>query len=244
MSLIRVCWDAANLNKWDKEPCDFAAIVKEWYHPERDPNVSVYSAQTESEEVEVAASHSLTDFAPSLKPAHLVRIEWSDLIAIGARERVSDRVPGTTGVVPVDFRHWELRDAPAYLEALVRRIRECYEAGEQRFRWVGPPVLRRQISQFCSRPDSEVIQEAKRRCQHKLNAGPGTLRRPRAEDLRTQLRNAPPRIPEQVIREQSFRLYQRTGRDDKDRNWFEAENDLRDLYEAGFVSYTPPGHTP
>src|SRR5947209_4674336 len=32
MSLIRLC-NAANLNKWDREPCDVAAIVKEWFNP-------------------------------------------------------------------------------------------------------------------------------------------------------------------------------------------------------------------
>jgi hypothetical protein len=239
MSLIRIC-GAANLNKWDREPCDFAAIAKEWFAVDRDPNPSVYRAESESEEVEVAASHSLTDLGPSLKPVHLLRIEWSDLVAIGAAEKLSDRTPGTTGVVRVDFRHSELLDGRVYLDALVRRIRERYEAGEQRFRWVGPPVLRRQVAQFCALSDHEVIQEAKRRCRHKLNAGPGTLPRPGSDELRRQLRDARPKIPEWVIQDRSFRLYQGTGRHDADQNWYETESELLALYVEAFVRYTPP----
>jgi hypothetical protein len=239
MSLIRIC-NAPNLNKWDKEPCDLAAIIKEWFNPDRDPDPSVYWASSESEEVEVAASHSLTDLSPNLKPVHLLRIEWSDLVAIGVSERTSNRVPGRTGLVRIDFQHWELVGGKDYLDALVRRSRERYEAREQPFRWVGPPVLRRQLTQFCSLPDHEVIPEAKRRCRHKLHGGPGTLPLPRREELREQLRNARPNIPQQAIRERAFQLYKQSGREDADQNWMDAERELLTLYEAGFVKYEPP----
>jgi hypothetical protein len=239
MSLIRIC-DAPNLNKWDKNPCDFAAVIREWFNPDRDPAPSVYSTDSVADEVEVAAAHALTDFSPHLKQAHLLRIEWSDLTALGISERVSNSAPGTTGVVGVDFRHRELVGARDYLEGLVRRIRERYEAGEQRFRWVGPPVLRRQLAQFLSRSDHEVIREAKRRCRHKLDGGTGTLTKPRSEDLRRQLGTARPKIPEQVIRERAFRLYRCSGRHDADQNWKDAESELLALYVAGFVTYESP----
>lgn len=203
MSLIRIC-DAPNLNKWDKEPWDVGAVIKEWFNPDRDPNPSVYWADSEIEEVQVAAAHSLTNLNASLKAVHLLRIKWSDITNIGVKERLSNRNAGTTGVVRIDFCHWELVDGRAYLESLVRQIRECYEAGEQRFRWVGPPVIRRQLTQFCVPSDHEVIREAKRRCGHKLQ-GAGTLSGPRSEELRQQLRDYPPNLPEHVIRERATR---------------------------------------
>jgi hypothetical protein len=242
MPLLRIC-DAVNLNKWDKEPCDFGAIIREWFNPDRDPNPSVYLVYVEHEEVEVAAAHVLTDLSPNLKGVYLLRIEWSDLIAVGAREGVSGEVPGTTGVVRTDFCHRELVGARAYLEALVWRIRERYEAGEPRFRWVGPPVLRRQLTQFCSLENRQVIQEAKRRCRHKLG-GPGMLPRPRGEELRRQLLAACPRIPEEVIRERAYKVYQRSGRHEAAQNWAEAEAELLEAYIGGFTHYRSPAPSP
>ncbi len=239
MSLIRIC-DAPNLRKWDKEPCDPAPIVKEWFSPDRDPNPSLYWASSIIEEVEIAAAHSLTDLGPSLKPAYLLRIELSDLTASSADKQLSDKNPGTTGVVRVDFLHRELLEAGSCLDDLVRVIWERYEAGEQRFRWVGPPVLRRQLALFCSLSDREVIQEAKRRCRHKLGGGAVTLRGPRGPEIRAQLRAAPPQIPAQVIREHAYRLYQSSGRQDDFANWQEAEQKLLEEYEAGFIRVKSP----
>jgi hypothetical protein len=239
MSLIRIS-DALNLRKWDNSLCDHPAIVKEWFCLERDPDPSVYWADSENDEVEVAASHSLTDFAPSLKGVQLLRIEWSDLTAVGALAKASNAAPGGTGVVHIDFRHWELVGAEEYAEALVRRIRERYEAGEQRFRWIGPPVLSRCLDQFCRRSDREVIQEAKRRCRHKLSGGPGTLPKPRASDVQRYFGESPPKIPENVVRERAFGLHQRLGRHDAFLNWIEAESELLAKYEAEILMYASP----
>jgi hypothetical protein len=239
MSLIRVS-TAINLNKWDSDQFDPTKIIKEWFDTARDPNPSVFCAQSEGDEVEVAASHSLMERGPGLKGSYLLRIKWSDLIAVGAKEQTTNINPGTTGVVHIDFRHWEMRSAMGYLNDLVLRIREHYEAGEQRFRWIGPPVLRRQLAEFASRSDNEVIQEAKRRCRNKLNAVAGTLPLPVSEDLRRQLYNARPSIPEQVIRERAFSLFERSRNHDANRNWMDAERELLTAYEQGIVEYSAP----
>ena len=50
---------------------------------------------------------------------------------------VDDDGPGTTGVVDVDFRYFEIRKlTQAKAEKLAVRIRQAACEGEKRFRWV------------------------------------------------------------------------------------------------------------
>src|SRR5262249_55033065 len=159
--------------------------------------------------------------------------------AVGAREQARWN-PGRTGVVSVDFLHWELSVANKYMEQLIKRIHARYEAGEQRFRWVGKPVIRCCLEFFSSQPDDEVIPEAKRRCRHKLCGAGANLPRPTAEEFRRHFRANRPKIPKQVLEERAYFRHKETGEHDRETNWKEAERGLLELYESGFTEHAEP----
>jgi hypothetical protein len=95
-----------NLNSWDEAPPDPGRIADKWFEDPEHEQPSLYEAGSQVEEVEAVAAFSLTNLAKRIEVGYLVRIEWADLAAVGI-EATNDR-PGSTGVVAVDFRHWEI----------------------------------------------------------------------------------------------------------------------------------------
>jgi hypothetical protein len=89
MALVRI-HRSPKLNPWDREPPDFERVAREWFANYTDPRPSVYEANAPVEEVEAVAAFSLTNPGMSLTVYHLMRIEWSDLEALGRRTQVDD----------------------------------------------------------------------------------------------------------------------------------------------------------
>jgi hypothetical protein len=233
MALLRI-YKSPNLNALDVEPLNFEKITNAWFANCKAERQSVYQANTPLEEVEAVSAFALSNHQViGLTVYHIIRIDWADLEALGAHTQVSDD-PGTTGVVPVDFRHRDIPGDPGLLLDLVRRVRSEAERGEDRFRWLATFMQRRQLERFlaCS---EVVIQEAKRRCERKLANSPYAPR-PTHERVRHELEAAPPAVPQQRIATLAHQLHQqRQGATRSLENWLDAEREVRQRYVAGLL---------
>jgi hypothetical protein len=244
MALIRIA-RPPNLNAWDRRPADFNKLAEDWFANFKDPHPSVYEARTAAEELEVVAACALAHATlPRLRVYHILRIEWTDLDALGIGGRVSNETPGRTGVVAVDFNHWEIPGDRDILIELVARLHTLSLTGQDRFRWFGTSVQRQQLERFLARGDELVIGEAKRRCRHKLDEAPYT-RRPLPEQMRQELQTTPPAIPQHRIAVLAHQRYtdRGSGAGSALADWLQAERDLRERYIAGLLELSPPPDT-
>jgi hypothetical protein len=236
MPFLRIC--NCSLNPWDKKPPD--QIAAEWFDNFKDNRPSLYMAENSNEEVEAVAAFSLAN--PSkVNPYHIMRIDVEDFTTVGIHP--TDEIPGVTGVVAVDFRHWEITGDRAKLIALVSKIRDRVIAGEERLRWVGLLAQEQKWRQFVGSPPTVVIEEARRRSRAKLdkNKTPPCSRR---QQMESELTSVPPTIPSHCIRWRAFLRYERRcqlsqpGTADED--WLESEVELRELYTKGIIGYRTP----
>src|SRR5262249_42176448 len=118
MSLLRIV--GFGLNIWDNPP---EAVATDLFNNFKDTRPSAYEASGQ-EEIETVAAYALTTLTKTV--FHIVRVTHEDLAAVGLT--ASDEAPGTTGILSVDFRHWEIQaetaDGKDRLIALVACIRE------------------------------------------------------------------------------------------------------------------------
>lgn len=226
-----------NLNAWDKK--DAQGIAADWFDL-ADPEQSLYEAGSSLEEVENAAAFSLANIAKR-EPCYVLRILPSDLAASDIKP--NNRTPGGTGVVIVDFRHWDAPASRDQLTRLVSHILDRVTKGEDVLRWIG---LRQQEAcwrRFRDTAPSLVIEEARRRSSWKLD---GLKNPPKTapNKLRCELLDCPPTIPCDRLRLCAWLRYKDrccngvngTPEDD----WLKAEMELREIYLRQFVEFTPP----
>jgi hypothetical protein len=235
MPLLRIS-DCSNLNVWDKTS---EKIAEDWFDRFRDPRASFYEARCSREEVEAVAAFALTNPAKN-KVYHLMRVTWEELADFGLYP--SGEAPGNTGVVSVDFRHWEIETRREGLVRLVGHVQERLVAGEERFRWVGVRMQNPWWRRFCGLEDAFVIGEAKNRCRWKLANQEGGYRfRPR-ERVAAELRGSPPAIPKYRIAERAYRAYQMRGAAPGGplEDWLAAERELRELYTEILLRFMNP----
>jgi hypothetical protein len=226
-----------NLNAWDKK--DAQGIAADWFDI-ADPEQSLYEAGSSLEEVENAAAYSLTN-PPKLESCFVLRILPSDLAS--ADIKPNNRTPGGTGVVAVDFRHWDAPASRDQLTRLVSHILDRVTKGEDVLRWIG---LRQQQTcwrRFCDTAPNLVIEEARRRCCWKLEGTKNPTKTPTGK-LRCELLDCPPTIPCARLRLCAWLRY-------KDRcckgvngipedDWNKAEEELREIYLRQLIGFAPP----
>jgi hypothetical protein len=248
MPLLRIIF-YPNVNHWDapkpnpKQP-DFTQIIKKWFPERSGEQPSLYEAVTPLAEIETVAAFSLPNPDRVLEAGYLLRIEWRDFAALDIQP--ADSRPGKTGVVGVDFRHWEIPGDEQLIARLVRHLWHRTEQGEDRFRWVGCQLQAAAMRRFLDADSRSVIDEAKRCCRHKLS-GEKVGRRTPGRVIQQELAVAPPNIPAGRIRKAAYERYvQRCtsgecGNEETD--WLEAEQDLRARYHAEITGYQPPPST-
>jgi hypothetical protein len=248
MPLIRIQFHP-NLNHWDaptpdpSQP-DFSQIGKKWFAERLNDQPSLYEAATPLEEIETVAAYSLTNWETFIEAGYIVRIEWEDFGLLGIQP--TDANLGRTGVVGVDFRHWEIPGDKALIESLLRHLWNCTVKGEDRFRWVGCQLQAAAMRRFLDADSRAVIDEAKRCSRYKLDRQKGGRRTP-GRVIQGELTVAPPNIPETRIRKAAYQRYIHRCTSglwgNAEMDWLEAEQDLRVRYNAaltGYQSLPPP----
>jgi hypothetical protein len=238
MPLLRIK-SLPNLNSWDERPLDPERLAQKWFDEQSHERPSLYEATTQEEEAEAVAAFSLTNLARRIEVSYIVRIEWDDLSQIGIR--ANNAQPGSTGVVAVDFRHWEIPGVRQPIFNLLRYIWDRVRRGEDRLRWIGKEIQRASMERFLETDTRFVIEEAKRCCRLKLTGGTG--RRRLGPAIRDELRATPPYIPEGRIRslaEQNWLDRLSVGiAGNAEQDWLSAEQELRRRYEEQFLGYIP-----
>ncbi|MCI0458312.1 MAG: DUF2934 domain-containing protein [Gemmataceae bacterium] len=222
------------LNIWDKPAPE---IAKDLFSNFKDKRPSFYESSP-LEELKTVAAYALTT---QPKPFHLVRVTREDLAEVGLAG--IDEAPGTTGILSVDFRHWEIQaeaaDGKDRLIDLIARIREKVIQGEDRLRWVGSLMQRSHWEQFCLCPDGEVIREAKRRCRWRLEGGGRAYELQTKRQIEEDLRANPPVIPEERIRRRAHKRWLNRGDEpgSAEDDWITAERELRELYILTYLTH-------
>jgi hypothetical protein len=230
-----------NLNSWDDEAPDPERIADKWFDDPANEQPSLYEATSPIEEVEVVAALSLTNLGRRVEAGYLVRIEWGDLAEVGLRP--NNARPGNTGVVAVDFRHWEIPGDRQLIFDLLRHIWHRARRSEDCFRWVGKQMQRAALERLLSADSRLVVEEAKRCCRRKLQGTTGG-RRPLGPNLRGELQAMPPTTPEGRIRSLAGERWRQRVRaamaGTAEWDWLNAEQELRQLYQQQLLGYTPP----
>ena len=238
MALIRIKF-FPNVNAWDEAAPNFQQIGEKWFDDPPNERPSLYEAATPLEEVQAVAAFSLTNLGRGIHSGYLVRIEWDDLLAVGIH--ASNTTPGNTGVVAVDFRHWEIPGDTAPILELLRHIWHGAMLGEDRFRWVGKQMQIAAMRRFLEAEPRHVVEEAKRCCNRKLENQTGG-RRPLGSAIQDELRKNPPAIPEGRIRVLARECWlRRLGAQlegSAEQDWLRAEHELRQRYEQQLRGYT------
>lgn len=238
MPLLRLS-DCASLSGWDY-PNTPEQIARKWFDDFKDPSPSLYESNSSIEEVEVVAAVHLTNPTAKRKAYHVLRIDNEDLVA--ADIRPNNNNPGSTGVVAVDFRHWEIPANQGQLVRLVERILERIVACEERLRWIGVRLQEGWWKHFLDAPADQVVPEARRRSHCLLKQHP--FRPTDPDQLVKEFWANPPRIPDRGIsphaqREYEERLQQgREGTAEDD--WTIAVKKVRDLYFQQIAGFAPP----
>jgi hypothetical protein len=154
--------------------------------------------------------------------------------------QVDDDGLGTTGVILVDSRHFQIRNLTQQKAiSMARRIRDTARAGDERFRcipkWFQRPILER----FLLLPDEEVIAEAKRRCRERVvcKMSPDLKGRTPNQIIKG-LESNKPAMPRFRIERAAYLNYCdriETGRSGSaEDDWIKAENGLREAYKDAF----------
>jgi hypothetical protein len=236
MPLLRIN-HCPNLNAWDKK--DAQDIAENWFDF-ADPEQSLYEAGSSLEEVENATAFSLTSIA-KIEQCYVLRILPADFAA--AEISLNNLIPGGTGVVAVDFRHWDAPASRDQLTRLVSHILHRVTKGEDALRWIG---LRQQTACWrCFRDTapSLVIEEARRRSGWKLERNKNPPKTA-PNKLRCELLDCPPTIPCHRLRVRAWLRYKEhcyagvNGIPEDE--WFAAENELREVYIRQLIGFAPP----
>jgi len=243
MPLLRLS-DCASLSIWD-DPNRPEQIAKKWFDDFKDPSPSLYESNSPLEEVEAVAAFHLTNKSAKRKAYHILRIDHADLAAAGICPK--NEKPGNTGVVDVDFRHWEIPANQEQLIGLTERLLQKIIAGGDYLRWVGSRLQEVCWQRFLTTPADRIVEEARRRSRCLINKHPFPATLP--EQLAKEFWEHPPSIPHERIRIQAQLDYEerlRQGRAGTDKeDWERAENKMRSLYAQQIVGFTsPPGGSP
>jgi hypothetical protein len=238
MHFLRM-FNNTSLNAWDSK--EDAALAQDVFREAFKPGAgrpSLYRVDSLADEIRTAAAFALTPPDKDLKNLFVVRLFEQDLNEL---HLLVDEGPGTTGVVDIDFRHFEVANltGPKAI-SLTARVRNGASAGEERFRWVAARFQCPHLEQFLLLPDEQVIAEAKRRCRFKLGLGPAPEQGGAIKRILTELAASRPTLPRPRVERAAFLNY--CGRlqsglsGDQDGDWTKAEEGLHDAYKQAFRS--------
>jgi hypothetical protein len=189
---------------------------------------SAYEVEGEIEETETVAAHLLSDVAPKLDSRYIVRIRPPDLVESGVH--VDDSVLGTTGIVPVDFRHRDLVGIKEQLEKLIGVLLLRIEEGQDRVRRLGKPQLAQALKRFLSLGVTHRPTHTGNVIERVLVGEVLDGLAVDADLASTELERI--LIPEEVIRLRAFCLHEGgKGTGSPDGNWKQAERELRETYK-------------
>jgi hypothetical protein len=237
MHFLRV-YNNHTLNPWgSKDDADLAREVFREAFGARAGHPSLYGVESAADEIRTAAAFALTTTDRELKNFFVVRILERDLDQLGVL--VDDDHPGTTGVVDVDFHHFEVRNlTQPQAVALTVHLRNTASEGQERFRWVAARFQRPHLERFLLLPDEQVIAEAKRRCLFKLGRGAPADRAGTIHTILAELGRNRPAVPRFRIERAAFLNYRdriQTGRyASPEGDWQDGEEGLLAAYRAAF----------
>jgi hypothetical protein len=168
MHFLRM-YTESTLNTWDgKDETALARKVFSEAFGEKADSPSLYAVDSRMDEILTASAFALTTTKIHLENFFVVRLYWSDLEEFELS--VDDDYPGGTGVVDVDFRHFEIRKMTKEKAVkLTQRIRAAACEGEERFRWIPAGFQRPHLQRFLLVCNGQVIDDAKRRCRLRLD---------------------------------------------------------------------------
>jgi hypothetical protein len=235
MHFLRV-FNNTSLNLWDSR--DDAALAREVFREAfgaRAGHSSLYGVDSSADELRTAAAFALTTPDKELKNFFMVRMFQRDLDELSLQ--VDDDGPGNTGVVDVDFRHFEVRNlTQTKAVELTARIRNSATEGEERFRWVAARFQRPQLERFLQLPDEQVIAQAKRRCLFKL--GRGVASAVMIRTILAELESNEPTLPRFRVERAAFLKYCDRSKNGSPGNagidWTNGEKNLRNAYKKTF----------
>ncbi len=238
MHFLRM-FNNTSLNAWDSK--EDAALAQDVFREAFKPGAgrpSLYGVDSPADEIRTAAAFALTPPDKDLKNLFVVRLFERDLNDLNL---LADEGPGTTGVIDVDFRHFEVCDLTGpKAVGLTARIRNGASAGEERFRWVAARFQRPHLEQFLLLPDEQVIAEAKRRCRFKLGIGHAPDQGGAIKRILTELAACKPTLPRPRVERAAFLNYcdriQSGHSGDRDGDWSKAEEGLHEAYKQAFRS--------
>ncbi|MCI0464131.1 MAG: hypothetical protein L0Z62_44930 [Gemmataceae bacterium] len=238
MRFLRV-WLNTTLNPWDNKEDEALAkdVFREAFGDKGDCP-SLYWIDSLADEFRTAAAFALTTTKTTLANFFVVRLFQRDLDKFDLQ--VDDDGPGTTGVVDVDFRHFEIRNlTQVKAVALTAWLRNTASEGEERFRWVATRFQRPQLVRFLQLPDEQVIAEAKRRCRVRLGCGgPADSNGRSIPQIISDLHTNKPTLPRFRVERAAYLNYcdrirnSRSGSSGED--WTTGEESLREAYKNAF----------
>jgi hypothetical protein len=229
-----------NLNDWEsKNETELARRLFGETFDTRGDHPSLYSVESYPDELCTATAYALTrGVSKDPKPFWAIRLFDWDLNELDIR--IDDDEPGNTGVVEVDFRHFEIRNlSQEKAIGLTARVRKTACEGIDRFRYVAKWFQRLCMERFLSQPDEDVIAETKRRCRFGVGRetsadSKGRFRPQITRDLETH----EPNVPRIRIERAAFLNY--CGRvsngilGSAESDWNNAEMRLRQAYKDAF----------
>jgi hypothetical protein len=238
MHFLRI-YNEPNLNSWGE--ADESKLAQEVYveaFDTRRGQPSLYAAECPEEELRAAAAFALTPGSIKPKNFFIIRLFLRDLREFDLQ--VDDDGLGGTGIVSVDFRHYEIRNLTAQKAiALTARILNAAREGEDRFRYIATWLQRPEQETFLSLPDEQVIAEAKRRCRQRVGfAVPSDSIKRSYGQICNDLDTNKPAVPLFRIKRAAFLNY--CGRvsngilGSAESDWNNAEVRLRQAYKDAF----------
>jgi hypothetical protein len=231
-------YNNTTLNPWGSK--DDEGLAREVFREAFGPGTecpSLYGVVSLMDEIRTAAAFALTTTDKELKNFFVVRIFPPDLHELDLW--ADDEAPGTTGVVEVDFLHFEVRNmTPAKASALTARLRNTAAEGAERFRWVAGRFQRLHLERFLQAADEQVIAEAKRRCRFRLGLGGSPEQRGTIARILAELERNKPAVPRFRVERAAFLNYCERARTcipgSPDTDWAKGERDLLEAYQNAF----------
>lgn len=164
MKYVRII-ETTTANKWIERDPNIGSVAHFTFGSSKPANnPSLYRAFTEIDEVRVTSAHLLASpNSFSLEPKCVLRLDDSDIQASGLR--VNEEAHwGETGIISIDFAHYEIPWTRDKVLALVARIVDRLRMGENRIRRIGALQLEHQLKSFHGQPPAELTPYGKRRC--------------------------------------------------------------------------------
>jgi len=230
MPFVRVF--SSGVDRWYADPTD----LKSLYDPFRTKGrPSIYQAESAPDEVTVVAAHVLSDpLAKVESRMNIVRLLEADFDKCGLR--CDARLLGTTGVVAIDFAHFEIEGDETRIQDLIKHLYLQIRYGEDRVRSIYRAQIRKQLQSFQQWPSEDVTPYALRRCQELLDEQSHQKACLPETYVEGEYDQSQPRIPHHRI---AFRAYEkslspRQSHLDAVSYWLEAEKELRDEYRSHY----------